>query len=131
MDNKNITIKKSQAIGNKQDTIRMKGNNIKLSLNVFNGKQGEFFLCFCPSLNISGYGKTEKEAEEFIKHEMIVFCEDLADMKSDERYHYLLSLGFNQEKLRNKNFSKAYVDENGRLQDFDEGTVERKILQSV
>ena len=100
-------------------------------MNVFNGKQGDFFLSYCPALSISGYGKTEYEAEEFIKHEMVIFCEDLVNMHSDERDHYLLSLGFKRERFRNKNFSKAYVDGNGRLQDFDEGTVQRKILQTA
>lgn len=124
-----ITITKGPLKGSPKDIVRIKGNDLHLSLSVFNGKQGDFFLCYCPSLNISGYGKSEDEAEEFIKTEMKLFCEDVMSMSSEERENYLLSLGFKKERFRTKNFSKAFVDENGRLQDFDEGTVERKILQ--
>jgi len=126
-----FTIEKFPSNGTEQDTIRIKNGLIDLTLNVLYGKQGEFFLSYCPSLNISGYGNTEKEADEFIKHEMIVFCEDLNSMQSEEKNHFLLSLGFKKERFKTKNFSKAYVDENGRLQDFDEGTVQRKILQTT
>ncbi len=125
-----FTITKEPLKSKQKDTIRIKGGNLDFSLSVFNGKQGDHFLCYCPTLNISGYGSTEKEAEDFIKVEMKVFCEDIMAMPTDERESYLLSLGFKKERFRKKNFSKAYIDENGRLQDFDEGTtVERKILQ--
>lgn len=124
-----ITITKRPLKARDKDIVRIKGNNLHLSLSVFNGRQGEYFLCYCPTLNISGYGKTEDEAEEFIKIEMGLFCEDVLAMTSEERENYLLSLGFKKERFRTKNFSKVYVDENGRLQDFDKGTVERKILQ--
>lgn len=128
---KEITMSKRPVDKATADKLRIKGRNLQLSLNVFTGKQGDFFLNFCPSLNISSYGKTEKEAEEFIKVEMITFCEDIMSMTNDERENYLMSIGFKKEKVRNKNFSKAYVDAAGRLQDFDEGTVEHKLLETA
>ena len=112
-----------------KDTIRIKNGDLSMTISVFSGKQGDFFLAYCPSINISGYGKTEMEAEDFIKTEMEVFSEDILGMTIDERENYLLSIGFKQERYKKKNFSKAYVDEDGKLRDFEEGTLERKILE--
>lgn len=115
----------------KKDILRIKTGKIEAKLNILTGKQGVHFLTYCPSLRISGYGNTEKEAVDFIKEEMEVFCEDLFSMNNTEREKFILSLGFTREKFHNKNFSKTYIDENGRLQDFDEGTVKREILETV
>ena len=112
-----------------KDTIRIKNDSLNMSISVFSGKQGDFFLAYCPSLNISGYGKNEMEAEDFIKTEMEVFSEDVLGMTSDERENFLLSLGFKQERYKKKNFSKTYIDVDGKLQDFEEGTLERKTLE--
>ena len=126
----NIIISRKPLEKNGQDKLRIKGANLQLSLNVAAGKQGDYFLYFCPALNISGYGKTDAEAESFIKVEMLTFCEDIMGMPSNERDNYLMSLGFKKERFHNKNFSKAYIDADGRLQDFDEGTLEHKLLQT-
>lgn len=126
-----LNISKRPIMKDEKDTIRIKNRRVTFSLNVYNGKQGEFFIYYCPSLNISGYGKTEKEAEDFIKVEIEVFCEDLHTMNTKEKEAFLSSLGFKKEVFASKNFSKAFVDENGKLQDFEEGTLERAILQSA
>jgi len=126
-----LNISKRPIKKDEKDTIRIKNRRVNFSLNVYNGKQGEFFIYYCPSLNISGYGKTEKEAEDFIKVEIEVFCEDLRTMNTKEKEAFLSSLGFKKEVFASKNFSKAFVDENGKLQDFEEGTLERAILQSA
>tara|TARA_R110002050_G_scaffold107585_1_gene218097 strand:+ start:177 stop:566 length:390 start_codon:yes stop_codon:yes gene_type:complete len=113
------------------DTLRIKGDKLEAKLNIISGKQGEFFLSYSPSLKISGFGDTKEEAMEFIKMELQGFCEDIYSMNNKERENYILSLGFKKEKFHAKNFSKAYVDENGRLQDFDEGTVKLEILETA
>tara|TARA_R110000823_G_scaffold185666_1_gene318095 strand:+ start:61504 stop:61887 length:384 start_codon:yes stop_codon:yes gene_type:complete len=115
----------------KKDFLRIKGNAIEAKLNIFSGKQGDHFLTYSPSLKISGYGSTEKEAIEFIKLELETFCEDVFSMNTQERENYILSLGFKKEKFHTKNFSKAYIDENGRLQDFDPGTIKHEVLETA
>lgn len=116
---------------NVKDSIRIKNGKISCSLNVYCGRQGDYIINYCPSLNISGYGKTEKEAEDFIKVEMEVFCEDLHSMNTKEKEAFLYSLGFKRDVFAAKNFSKAFVDENGKLQDFEEGTLQHKMLESA
>lgn len=126
-----IKITKGPSKEGEKDTVRIKNNMLYLSVNVFSGKQGDYHILYCPSLNISGYGNTEKEAEDFLHVEMETFSEDVLGMSSEEKENFLLSLGFKREKFRKKNFSKAYVDQDGKLCDFDEGTLERRILEVV
>lgn len=114
-----------------KDTIRIKNNKIELGFNVLKGKQGDYVLLFCPAVNLSGYGSTDKEANELLKENLVVFSEDVLSMNTTEREHFLASLGFKKERFHNKNFSKAYVDEDGILKNFDKGTVERQILQTA
>ena len=115
----------------REDFLRIKENKLDAKLNILSGKQGDHFLTYSPSLKISGFGETAQEALEFIKLELEGFCHDIFSMSSKERENYILSLGFKKEKFHSKNFSKAYVDENGRLQDFDEGTVKLEVLETA
>jgi len=117
--------------GFQKDSIRIKGGELNIDINVFTGKQGDYYLCYSPSISLSGYGNSEKEAEEFIKIEMQVFCEDLMSMSTKERDNYLFSIGFKKERFKSKNFSKSYVDEDGMLKDFEQGTLEHKILTTA
>ncbi len=121
-----ITIGPAKA--DEKDTIRFKDGTVNFSVSVFKGKQGDYYLTYCPALKISGYGSTKEEAVDFMKEEMKVFCEDLLAMNNMEREKFLLSLGFKQERFKRKNFSRAYVDEDGKLQDFEKGTLERSTL---
>ena len=123
-------VTKSQLISEK-DTIRIKNGKISCSLNIYSGKQRDYIINYCPSLNISGYGKTDEEAEDFIKVEMEVFCEDLHSMNTKNKEDFLSSLGFKRDVFAAKNYSRAFVDENGKLQDFEEGTLQHKMLESA
>ena len=53
------------------------------------------------------------------------------DMDIDRVTSPFQLLGFKQEKLHPKNYSKSYVDENGVLQNFEEGTLEKTIHGST
>lgn len=114
-----------------KDIIRIKGDGVIVQNYVVAGKQGDFWICFIPSLNISGYGKTPHESQEFLEIELKVFCEDIMGMPTKERKSYLLSLGFANEKFHAKNFSKTYVDSDGKLQNFEPGTLEHKVIKSA
>lgn len=116
----------------RKDTIRIKGNKLELGCNVLQGKQGEYVVLYCPAVKLSGYGGSEKEAMDLLKENLIVFSEDVLSMNHTERDRYLASLGFKKERFHNKNFSKAYVDEDGVLKNFDKGTVvRRRLLQTA
>jgi hypothetical protein len=114
-----------------KDTIRIKGSKMSLNFNVFSGKQGDYWVFYVPGINVSGYGKTKEEAEDFLNIEMEVFCEDVMGMSKREKEAFISSLGFAKELFRSKNFSKAYVDADGKLQEFDEGTLEHNVLETA
>lgn len=115
----------------RKDIIRIKSNKIEIGFNILKGKQGDYVLLFCPAVNLSGYGKTVKEADELLKENLLLFSEDILSMNNTEREYFLASLGFKKERYKSKNFSKAYVDEDGILKNFDKGTVERHLLQTA
>ena len=48
-------------------------------------KQGDFWVCYIPALNISGYGKTEEEAIKDMRYNFDVFCKDLYKMKRKKK----------------------------------------------
>ncbi len=58
---------------------------------------------------------------------MKLFCSDIRALSKKQIEVELRKLGFKQERLQYKNYSKLYVDENGALQNFEEDTLEENI----
>lgn len=102
-----------------KEEIRLSKTTFSLKFNAINGKEGDFWIQVAPSINVSGYGNTPKEAEESFEENMNLFADDLFAVKLSERLLYLQKLGWEREKYHNKNLSKAFVDENGILQNLE------------
>lgn len=109
--------------------IRINGTLITLGLSIFNGKTGDCFGVYAPSIEVSGYGDTREEAMESFKLSLDLFCEDVLQLKRGHQEIELARLGWLQEKFKKKNFSKAYIDSDGALQNFDAGTVESEFME--
>lgn len=118
-------------LGDFKEIVRINKTNIHIKVAVLTGKEGDFFVTISPSLNVSGYGKTKKEAQDSFHENVQVFCADLMALPKKQIEKELQLLGFKQEKLHHKNYSKSYVDENGVLQNFEEGTLEKTIHEST
>lgn len=116
---------------NVTETIRINKERVSIKTVRMGGKEGDFYVFICESLNVSGYGSTRQEADESFKENMKLFCIDLLELSHEQREQELRKLGFQQQKYHNKNFSKTYVDGNGELQNFEAGTVEKSILETV
>lgn len=116
---------------NHSDIVRINKESITIKVAFFTGKEGDYFVTVSPSLNVSGYGKTNIEAKQSFEENMKLFCDDLIDLPKKKLETELRKMGFIKEKLHNKNFSKVYVDENGILQNFEEGSVESNVLEST
>lgn len=114
-----------------KESIKIKNGRFLIKCIVLSGKDGGHFVTISPALMVSGYGATEKEAEESFQSNMRLFCDDLLTASESERNTYLKSLGFKQEKYHRKNFSKIYVDTNGVLQGLEEGTVKTSLLETA
>jgi predicted RNase H-like HicB family nuclease len=88
----------------------------KLRVNVATGKQGNFWVCISPSLNVSSYGKTLDEAKQGFVENILTFVEDLLDLDIGIRNKVLREMGWNKTKIVRRQFSKVFIDENGVLQ---------------
>lgn len=110
-----------------KDTLRFDKGKLKVRVVIFTGKEGDYFVTISPSLNVSGYGKTKQESQDSFHENVMVFCEDLTSLPKTQIEEELRNLGFKQERFHHKNFSKIYVDENGTLQNFEAGTLERHV----
>lgn len=114
------------------ERLKVSAHGLVGRLNAFSGEQGEYWVSIIPSLNVSGYGKTEEEANESLKENMQTFCEDLFAISEVQRKIELKELGWEPSKFFKKKFSKAYVDEHGVLQNFNNpDQVKRKVLQAA
>jgi len=111
------------------EQLKVSKNEITIRINVLSGEEGDYSICYSPSLEVSGYGKTKKEAQESFDLNMSVFCEDVLKLKTIQQHALLRDLGWESKKYARKQFSKAYVDENGVLQNLKNGKLQA--LQAV
>lgn len=100
----------------KSESLRISNTKMKLTIKVFDGMDGEFRILFSPSLNISGYGKDMKEAEESFVASIEAFAHDLKDLSPKTRDIILANLGWHKEKFKQKNYAHAFIDKEGVLQ---------------
>lgn len=99
------------------EQIRMSRDSFLVKVNVITGQDGDFWVSISPSLNLSGYGETKEAAQESFQHHMVTFWEELKTLKMEKRDIMLKKLGWNNKIYAKKQYSKAYVDDNGVLQD--------------
>jgi len=85
----------------------------------FKDKDTKQFVYFSPGLDISSYGETEQKAMEMFKEAVHAFYESLLKKSRSQIEKELSLLGWKKDKLRNKDFSKAYIDVEGTLQNFN------------
>lgn len=126
-----VAIGKLKDPNNFIQSIRVDKKGITIKIVMLSGKSGGHFVTVAPSLNVSGYGSSMKEADESFDANMEVFLDDLFALSKDEREREILKLGFRKEVFKNKNFSKSYVDENGILKNFEAGTLRKTMLEKA
>jgi len=116
-----------------QNTLHISNSGGKAGICVYNfiDKDTKQFVAYSPALDISGYGETEAKAEEMMKFAIQDYLVYLTNLSSKERDKELASLGWKKDRFKNKDFSRAYVDINGDLKNFnaEEGSVKKQKLQ--
>lgn len=81
-----------------------KGSNFtNVVIDVLVGSQEEYYVAYCPALELSSYGKTEKEARKNFETELDIFLEETEKRGSLEKI--LLKLGWCLKQLP----SPAYI----------------------
>lgn len=111
--------------------IRIQARSVTLNILTASGKEGDRYIVVAPSVSVSGYGDTPEEAEESFRHNIDVFCNDLAKEDLEERSKYLISLGFRAEKFQTGNYSKVYVDKDGVLRGFEPSSIVPRELEAT
>lgn len=107
----------------KEESLKTSSDSISIEVNTITGKEGDFWICISPSLNVSGYGRTIEEAKKSFEENIIIFCDDIQSLKSEKKHQILVSLGWKQKKYAKKQFSKAFVDKDGILQNLEHAIV--------
>lgn len=84
-------------------------------------------ILYMPSLDISGYGETQAKAWKMLKFCIEDFFTHLLGHKQSEVNKALKALGWEKSFLFHKEFSRAYVDNEGQLQNLnaEENTIEQ------
>jgi hypothetical protein len=99
-------------------TKNSKTISANLSAFKYQDKSTGQFVIYVPSVEASSYGETRDKAEEMIKESLKDFCTYLAGLSKKEVEYELIKLGWKNNKIRKKDFSKSYVDVSGDLKDF-------------
>lgn len=104
-----------------------------LSILRFKDKDTHQDVCYCASLDLSGYGDTEEKASEMLKFSINDYFQSFGLLSSKQIDAELAKIGWKQHKLWRKQYSKAYVDINGDLKNFNaiDDKVERVSMQAV
>lgn len=101
------------------EQLKLSNRDIFIRINRIIGQKGDSWVVYSPSLEVSGYGATKEEAMETFELDMDGFVESLFQMSKKEQLSFLRELGWKKSRFFNKQYSKAYVDKDGLLQDMD------------
>lgn len=116
----------SKRVGNQ----RLKRFTGYINIIRFTDKDTNQIVIYAPALELSGYGETEEKAFSMIKESFNDLFEMLSNLSLSDLNFELSKLGWKKDKYRNKDFSRAYVDEDGNLKNFNavDNKVERLAL---
>lgn len=104
----------------------------EVTVNQYQDKETNQYVIYIPSLDISGYGETVEKAREMVRFCINEFCEHICSLTPKKIETELLSLGWKKNKLKNKIYSKAYIDISGKLKNFAvKNTLEVNILTAA
>lgn len=77
------------------------------------------YIVYCPALKISGYGATKNKADKMFDFSIDQFFEYLIEFSPDRINTELRKLGWKQDKIKNKEYSSAFVGVDGELKNFN------------
>lgn len=99
--------------------IRKKEIKCGLSFFRYRDKDTRQIVIFVPALDMTSYGATEEKAQEMMKFSMEEYSHYLTNLPAKKIELELTGLGWKHNALRNKEYSKAYVDISGELKNFN------------
>jgi len=75
-----------------QKTVKSVAKTIKLDLSVSFEKEGDYFVAYCPALELSSYGKSEASAKKSFDEALEIFIEET--VRKGTLLKILLELGW-------------------------------------
>ena len=104
---------------------------VKMSARMvkFRDKDTRQIIFFIPSLQITGYGATDKKALEMLNFSITEYFEYLATIPSYNKLEEeLTGLGWKHAPRVNKQYSKVFVSSDGELENFNAVADEVEVL---
>lgn len=110
----------------KEEYIKFKKNKKEFSfeakLRLLTLKEEDMFIFYVPSLSLSYYGETLKEAQEGLEFTLESYLENLRTLPKSKIDTELYQLGWHKkESFSNKEYSHSSIDVNGVLKNFNLG----------
>ncbi len=104
----------------KRDELHIGKNEIRATFSAFKyqDKDTNQFVIYIPSIELSAYGETKIKAENMMRSSLQEYCKFLMSLSPKGIAAELTKLGWSKDRLKNKDFSKSYVDVTGELKDF-------------
>ena len=90
----------------KKETLSISKNRIKGSLSGVGFREADSHIIYIPSLELSAYGDSIKEAHQMMKVVLNEFSKNILSLKDDEIQNVLSDLGWE----RNQYFKKRMVN---------------------
>ena len=72
--------------------ILKKSDSTIVNVQVYVGQQGDYFVAYCPALELSSYGDSEKDAKDAFEEALNIFMKDTHQKGTFEKV--LLKLGW-------------------------------------
>jgi len=83
-------------------------NKIKINIVVILYKEGDYYIAYCPALELSSYGNTEKEAEEYFLDALKIFVEDTTKKGTLEKC--LLKFGWTLQQVPEMKYEPPRIE---------------------
>jgi len=100
--------------------IDFRNGRVKGTVEMLEFKEGDSFIVYSPSLQLSSYGPSKQESHEMMKEVLNDYCTNLIDAGPEQAFFELKKLGWKQHKFFKKRFlDPPYVDINGILREFN------------
>lgn len=118
----------------KEDSLHINANRSRIrgyiTVLKFIDKDTKQWVCFAPSFDLSSYGETQEKAITMLKGSLVELFKNFVEMPPNQLQAELHQMGWKKNRFRNKDFSRAFVDADGNLNNFnaDEDKVERFAL---
>lgn len=105
-----------------KEFLKIGSNSITGNVRAVRFMDGDYWILYIPSLNLSAYGTTYQEAHDMMKDVVIKdFCINVMKSKNkDAIIADLKKLGWLKSRIFQKDLSKSsYIDKEGILREFE------------